>query len=146
MVFLFLCNPITIWVRLQWKLRQKLTVLQILPVRHEREFQFQTFPNTLKSILSKVGLRTLFSFQFLIPKFWNRVYLFPIPTLGNPAFHSHLQSQLKKSRIRETKNLLTDADSRTDTILERLRDLSFFFLFFFLLFLRERKITQPLSL
>ena len=30
----------------------------------------------------------------------------------------------KKSRIRETKNLSTDADSRTDTVLERLRDLS----------------------
>ena len=30
----------------------------------------------------------------------------------------------KKSRIRETKNLSTDADSRTDTILERLQDLS----------------------
>ena len=30
----------------------------------------------------------------------------------------------KKSRIRETKNLSTDADRRTDTILERLRDLS----------------------
>ena len=29
----------------------------------------------------------------------------------------------KKSRIRETKNLSTDADRRTDTILERLRDL-----------------------
>ena len=27
---------------------------------------------------------------------------------------------LKKSHIRETKNLSTDADSRTDTILERL--------------------------
>ena len=31
---------------------------------------------------------------------------------------------LKKSLIRETSNLLTDAVSRTDTILERLRDLS----------------------
>ena len=31
----------------------------------------------------------------------------------------------KKSRIRETKNLSTDADRRTDTILEKLRDLSF---------------------
>ena len=31
---------------------------------------------------------------------------------------------VKKSRIRETLNLLTEADSRTDTILERLRDLS----------------------
>ena len=30
----------------------------------------------------------------------------------------------KKSRIRETKNLSTDADSRTNTILEMLRDLS----------------------
>ena len=30
----------------------------------------------------------------------------------------------KKSRIRETLNLSTDADRRTDTILERLRDLS----------------------
>ena len=29
----------------------------------------------------------------------------------------------KKSCIRETKNLSTDADSKTDTILERLRDL-----------------------
>ena len=30
----------------------------------------------------------------------------------------------EKSRIRETSNLLTDADCRTDTILESLRDLS----------------------
>ena len=30
----------------------------------------------------------------------------------------------KKSRIRETKNLSTDADRRTDTILDSLRDLS----------------------
>ena len=30
----------------------------------------------------------------------------------------------QKSRIRETKNLSTDADSRTDTIFERLIDLS----------------------
>ena len=30
----------------------------------------------------------------------------------------------KKSRIRETKNLSTDADIRADTVLERLRDLS----------------------
>ena len=33
----------------------------------------------------------------------------------------------QKSRIQETKNLSTDADSRTGTILKRLRDLSFFF-------------------
>ena len=31
---------------------------------------------------------------------------------------------IKKSRMQETSNLLIDADRRTDTILERLRDLS----------------------
>ena len=41
---------------------------------------------------------------------------YPPLTSSNPLF--------KKSRIRETKNLSTDADSRTDTILERLHDLS----------------------
>ena len=35
-----------------------------------------------------------------------------------------LNPGLKKSRIRETKNLSTDADSRTDTVLESLHDLS----------------------
>ena len=34
------------------------------------------------------------------------------------------QRELKKSRIRETSNLSTDADCRTDKILESLRDLS----------------------
>ena len=34
-----------------------------------------------------------------------------------------------KSRIRETKNLSSDADSRTDTILKRFPDLSIFFFF-----------------
>ena len=34
-----------------------------------------------------------------------------------------LHDTVKKSRIGETKNLLTDADRRTDTILGRLRDL-----------------------
>ena len=33
----------------------------------------------------------------------------------------------KKSRIRETKNISTEADRPTDTILGRLPDLSFFF-------------------
>ena len=37
---------------------------------------------------------------------------------------NHVKECQKKSRIRETKNLSTDADSRTDTIFERLRDLS----------------------
>ena len=32
------------------------------------------------------------------------------------------KASYKKSRIRETKNLSTDADSRTDTILKKLRD------------------------
>ena len=35
-----------------------------------------------------------------------------------------IRDQTEKSRIRETSNLLTNADRRTDTILERLRDLS----------------------
>ena len=35
----------------------------------------------------------------------------------------------EKSRIRKTKNLSTDVDIRTDTILERLRNLSNFFFF-----------------
>ena len=37
--------------------------------------------------------------------------------------------ELQKSRIRETKNLLTDADKRTDPFLERLCDLSHDYLF-----------------
>ena len=37
---------------------------------------------------------------------------------------SKFQILSKKSRIRETENLSTDADSRTDTIFERLHDLS----------------------
>ena len=45
-----------------------------------------------------------------------------------PIFGIHLLNTEgyihKKSRIRETKNLSTDADSRTDTISEGLRDLS----------------------
>ena len=49
-----------------------------------------------------------------------------------------LKISVEKSRIRETKNLLTDADSRINTILERLRDLSLFFVFF----LREREKLQ----
>ena len=40
-----------------------------------------------------------------------------------------MQLQQQKSRIRDTKNLSTDADSRTDTILERLRDLPIFLFF-----------------
>ena len=43
-----------------------------------------------------------------------------------------MKIMMKKSFIRETKNLSTDADIRTDTILERLRDLSQF------IFLNER--------
>ena len=53
--------------------------------------------------------------------------------------YSYILSEKKKpclllrytnSCIRETRNLLTNADSRTDTILERLCDLLLFFLFF----------------
>ena len=54
----------------------------------------------------------------------------PIPlqsTLTNPEGYltDHIDKSLtNKSRIRETPNLSTDADSRTNTILERLHDLS----------------------
>ena len=40
------------------------------------------------------------------------------------ALNLEIGMQSKKSRIRETSNLSTDADRRTDTILKRLRDLS----------------------
>ena len=46
--------------------------------------------------------------------------------------HPIKQNTIKKSHIRETKNLSTDADSRTNTIFEMLSDLSqFFYLFIF---------------
>ena len=47
-----------------------------------------------------------------------------------------------KFRIRETKNLSTNADSRIDTIFERLHDLSKFFLSFFLLNFLLKKISR----
>ena len=40
------------------------------------------------------------------------------------SHHLSLEINQKKSRIRETPTLSTDADSRTDTNLKRLRDLS----------------------
>ena len=42
----------------------------------------------------------------------------------------NLKIVLKKSCIQETKNLSTDADSTTDTILERLCDLTFYLIIF----------------
>ena len=38
--------------------------------------------------------------------------------------HGSTEEDIKKSRIRETSNLSTDADRRTDTIVGSLRDLS----------------------
>ena len=60
----------------------------------------------------------------------NNCYITLISTIINQwkippdIFEYFLRSDAlcKKSRIRETKNLSTDADSRTDTILERLHD------------------------
>ena len=43
----------------------------------------------------------------------------------------------KKSRVRETPTLSTNADSRTNTNLKRLRDLSHYFFSFIIFFLRE---------
>ena len=67
----------------------------------------------------------------------------------------------EKSRIRETKNLSTDTDSKTDTILERLRDLSkehiyifferlrdfshYYFFFFLGYFFQKKKIYQEVA-
>ena len=49
--------------------------------------------------------------------------------LGHPGRKASkgVQIEEKKSRIRETKNLSTNADSRTDTILKELRDFCFLF-------------------
>ena len=46
---------------------------------------------------------------------------------GGSVIKGATPSIKKKSRIRETPTLSTDADSRTDTNLKRLRDLSIFF-------------------
>ena len=46
----------------------------------------------------------------------------PFVEVANKA--AEAETTTKKSRRWETKNLSTDEDSRTDTILERLRDLS----------------------
>ena len=56
--------------------------------------------------------------SFLIS--WN-LFMYGLKNSWQPQF---IDLWFKKSRIRETKNLLTDADSSTDKILERLRDLS----------------------
>ena len=61
----------------------------------------------------------------------NTGHVLPLPTMRGYE-RKKIGHLLKKSRIRETPTLLTDADSRTHTILERLRDL-FFFIFLFLL-------------
>ena len=57
---------------------------------------------------------------------FNLWFMWFIGTLGREQHSSFNKSEIyhKKSRIRETKNLWTDADSMTDTILESLRDLS----------------------
>ena len=49
--------------------------------------------------------------------------LIQIETLMETQARRHYYTG-EKSRIRETKNVSTDADSRTKTILERLHDLS----------------------
>ena len=56
----------------------------------------------------------------------------PQYTLHTASFYRDLIGKVglvKKSRIRETPTLSTDADSRTDTNLKRLSDLSHFFFF-----------------
>ena len=51
--------------------------------------------------------------------------------LESPGERAALFQMTKKSRIRETPTLLTDADSRTNTILEKLRNIYFLYIYFF---------------
>ena len=71
------------------------------------------------------------------------IYIFNRPGVARPVLQTpswfinwlidQVTHPLKKSRIRETPTLSTDADSRTDTNLKRLHDLSNFVLFIFFL-------------
>ena len=70
----------------------------------------------LLAFFRKVGPKTL---DHIVNKRL-RKYVSEINALRLPIFHIAGE----KSRIRETSNLSTDADRRTDTILERLSDLS----------------------
>ena len=68
----------------------------------------------------------------------------PSTSYGVPS-DTHVTKQ--KSRIRETKNLSTDEDSRTDTIFERLSDLSqnyryIFFLRGCVIFLNKKNLNK----
>ena len=58
--------------------------------------------------------------------------LFVLSLKTAEASPGHMENSNKKSRIRETPTLSSDADSRIDTILEKLRDFS---LSLFLIFL-----------
>ena len=73
-------------------------------------------------VLGSVGMQLAMWWEHSIlphitqsPKLWEA-------TMGSCGVKTNLN--IKKSRIRETSNLSTDADCRTDTILESLRDLS----------------------
>ena len=68
---------------------------------------------------------------------WFNDLIFMTFTFNDPLIQQHLDSTTlgfnnKKSCIRETPTLSTDADSRTNTNLKRFRDLSIFFFLFFL--------------
>ena len=60
--------------------------------------RFQLLPGTLLSILSQVGMETLFSIPIHNSKMWQHYfsYSFPIPKVGNTVFHSHSQYKLNK--------------------------------------------------
>ena len=87
----------------------------------EKCLKFQYDSSALLSPILKLPNSVLLVLSDPLRPEYTKFFFIALPS----SFHT-LHSSLvhKKSRIRETKNLSTDADSRTDTILERLRDLS----------------------
>ena len=95
--------------------------------------------NKVQIYLYSVHKRDLFSFYcFQISSNFNtQFFCYSLGVISkelDPFCFSFSWKDLKKkkkSRIRETSTLSTDADSRTDTNLKRLCDLSLIFFFFF---------------
>ena len=79
---------------------------------------------------SLLGASSMASFKALQVQ-WDKRVLWMLWCIGSIIFVSdrsqtilYVPDRSQKSRIRETSNISTDADSRTDTISKRLHDLS----------------------
>ena len=111
-----------------------ITSLCVIP-RAEKE-QLSIFWHLILDFFLGSGPRQIYKHE--VDKFTGKFSLIPCyPAVGATAGYNrifwtmygvgaeqkYLEVFVEKSRIRETKNLSTNADSRTDTILERLRDL-----------------------